>query len=81
MFLAFFKFFSNIQDGRQNPMSLSRAWTASSICFMFGLAERPYPAHVLISFCCDSDNKNFFLRFRILADISDLFILAIIKIW
>ena len=31
---------------------------------------------------CDSDNKNFvFLRFRILADISVLLILAIIKIW
>ena len=26
---------------------------------MFGLMERPYPAHVLISFWCDSDNKNF----------------------
>ena len=26
---------------------------------MFGLKERPYPAHVLISFWCDSDNKNF----------------------
>ena len=49
---------------------------------MFGLKERPYSAHVLISFWCDSDNKNFdFLRFRILADISVLFILAIIKIW
>ena len=38
---------------------------------MFGLAERPYPEHVLISFWCYSENKNFdFLRFRILADIS-----------
>ena len=48
---------------------------------MFGLKERSYPAHVLISFWCDSDNKNFFknifLRFRILADISVLLILAI----
>ena len=26
---------------------------------MFGLKERPYPALVLISFWCDSDNKNF----------------------
>ena len=26
---------------------------------MFGLKERPYTAHVLISFWCDSDNKNF----------------------
>ena len=49
---------------------------------MFGLKERPYPAHLLISFWCDSDDKYFaFLRFRILADISVLFILAIIKIW
>ena len=50
---------------------------------MFGLKERHYPAHVLISFWCDSDNKNFhffILRSRILADIPVLFILAIIKI-
>ena len=49
---------------------------------MFGLRERPYSAHVVISFRCDSDNKNYnFLRFRILADISVLFIqMAIIKI-
>ena len=26
---------------------------------MFGLKERPYSAHVLISFWCDSDNKNY----------------------
>ena len=26
---------------------------------MFGLKERPYSAHVLISFLCDSDNKNY----------------------
>ena len=26
---------------------------------MFGLKERPYPAHVLISFWCDSDNDFF----------------------
>ena len=50
-----------IQDGRQNPMSLSRAWTALWICFMFGFKERPHPVHVLISFWCDSDNNNFFL--------------------
>ena len=38
---------------------------------------------MLISFLCDYDNKNlyFFLLFRILADISVLLILAIIKIW
>ena len=44
---------------------------------MFGLKEKPYAAHVLISLWCDADNKNF----RILTDISVLFILAIIKIW
>ena len=26
---------------------------------MFGLKERPYSAHVLISFWCDSDNKKY----------------------
>ena len=32
---------------------------------MFGLKERSYPAHVLISFWCDSDNKNFdFFKFQ-----------------
>ena len=51
----FFSFFNKIQDGRQNP----RAWTASSICFMFGLKERPYSGHELKSFWCDSYNKNF----------------------
>ena len=40
-------------------MSLSRALTALWICFMFGLTERPYSAHVLISFWYDSDNKNY----------------------
>ena len=49
---------------------------------MFGLKERPYPGRVLKSFWCDSDNKKMiFLRFSILADISVLLILAIIKIW
>ena len=48
---------------------------------MFSLKDRPYSAHVVISLWCDSDNKTIiFLRFRILADISVLFILAIIKI-
>ena len=48
---------------------------------MFGLGKIPYPGRVLISFWCDSDNNNsHFLRFWILADISVLFILAIIKI-
>ena len=48
---------------------------------MFGLRGRLHPGHVLKSFWCDSDNKNFdFLRFSILADISVLLILAIIKI-
>ena len=26
---------------------------------MFSLTERPYSAHVVISFWCDSDNKNY----------------------
>ena len=42
--------------------------------------KEPYPGRVLTSCWCDYDNKNF-LRFRILADISVLLILAIIKIW
>ena len=58
-FFAFFSFFNKIQDGRQNPMAHSRARTASSICFMFGLNERPYSGRELKSFWCDSDNKNF----------------------
>ena len=63
-------------------MAHARAQTASSICFMFGSKERPYPGLELKSFWCDSDNKNFtFLCFWILADISVLLILAIIKIW
>ena len=63
-------------------MSLSRAQTALWICFMFGSQEEPYPGHVLISFWCDYDNKNlYFFTFRVLADISILLILAIIKIW
>ena len=63
-FWSFFSFFNKIQDGRQSPMSLSRAWTALWICFMFGLKERPYPAHVLIGVWSDSDNKNFFLTLQ-----------------
>ena len=58
-FFAFFSFFNKIQDGRQNPMAHARARTASSICFMFGLNERPYSGRELKSFWCDSDNKNF----------------------
>ena len=53
-------FFNKIQDGRQ-ILSHSRAWTASWICYMFSLKERPYPERVLISFWCYSDNKNFFM--------------------
>ena len=59
-FFAFFSFFNKIQDGRQNPMAHTRARTASSICFMFGLNERPYSGRELKSFWCDSNNKNFF---------------------
>ena len=40
-----------------------------------------YPAHVLISFWCDSDIKNIDFSKLILEDISVMFILAIIKIW
>ena len=58
-FFAFFSFFNKIQDGRQNPMAHARARTASSICFMFGLNEKPYSGRELKSFWCDSDNKNF----------------------
>ena len=50
---------------------------------MFGLTERPYPAHVLISFWCDSDIRN--LDFFILKNFSGYFSFAhfsaIIKIW
>ena len=63
-------------------MAHARAQTVSSICFMFGLRERPYPGRELKSFWCDSDKKTLiFLRFSILADIFVLLILAIIKIW
>ena len=48
---------------------------------MLGSKEKPYLGCVLISFWCDYDNKNFFLRFMMLADISVLLILAITKIW
>ena len=81
-FFAFFSFFNKIQDGRQKLMAHARARTAPSICFMFGLNESPYTGRELKSFWCDSDKKRkIFLRFSILADISVLLILAIIKIW
>ena len=49
---------------------------------MLGLKERPYPADGLIGLCVIPIIKTLiFLRFRILADISVVFILAIIKIW
>ena len=63
-------------------LTLARALIASSICFMFGLKERSYPGRELKSFWCDSNNRTLIiLRFNILADISVLLILAIIKIW
>ena len=40
-------------------MAHAKAWTASSICFMFDLMERLYPGRQLKSFLCDSDTKNF----------------------
>ena len=39
--------------------SLELSRTDLWICFMFGLLEGPYFAHVLISFWCDFDNKNY----------------------
>ena len=48
---------------------------------MFGLKERPHPAHVLIIFGVIPIIKTFFLLFRILADISVLLIFGIFKIW
>ena len=54
-FFAFFSFFNNIQDGRQNPMAHARAQTASSICFMFGLKARPYSGAELKTFWFDFD--------------------------
>ena len=47
---------------------------------MFVLRGRPYSAHVLISFWCDSDNRNYGVFYVTESDISVLFILAIIKI-
>ena len=48
---------------------------------MFGSKEETYHGHVLISFWCDLIFETYiFLRFRILADISVLLGLAIIKI-
>ena len=49
---------------------------------MLGSKEELYPGRVLISFWCNYDKKtNIFLRFSILADITVLLILAIIKIF
>ena len=63
-FFSFFSSFNKIQDGRQNPISLSRAYTASWICFMFGLKGRAYPGRVLKSSWSDLDNENFFFPFQ-----------------
>ena len=63
-------------------MAHARAWTASSICFMFVLNERPDSGRELKAFGVILIIKTLiFLRFSILADISVLLILAIIKIW
>ena len=52
------------------------------VCSTFGLKEIPHLGRVQIKFWCDYEIKNFFFCFfRILADISFLLILAIIKIW
>ena len=54
-------------------MAHARAWTASSICFMFGLKERPYSGRELKVFGVILIIKTLiFLRFTILADISVL---------
>ena len=47
IFLAFSSFFNKIQDGRQNPMSLSRAWTAHG--FVSCLVQRNNPT---LDVCC-----------------------------
>ena len=79
-FFAFPSFFNKIQDGRQNPMAHARGSTAASICFMFGLRERPYSSWKAFGVILIIKTL-IFLRFSILADISVLLILAIIKIW
>ena len=81
-FFAFFSFSNKVQDGRQNLMAHARARTASSICFMFGLNERPsYSGRELISSWCDSDNKNYdCFTFQNFSGFFSLFILVIIKI-
>ena len=63
-------------------MAHARAWTASSICFMFGLKERLTLAVSWKAFGVILIIKtSIFLRFSILAYISVLLILDIIKIW
>ena len=82
VFLVFLSFFSKIQDGRQNPMSLSKAWTAS--WFVSCLVQRNNPNLDVcrLVFCVNMIIKtSFFLVFRVLAYISVLLILTIIKIW
>ena len=61
-------------------MAHARAWTASSICFMFGkdlTLDVNWKAFGVILII----KTQIFLRFSILADNSVLLILAIIKIW
>ena len=62
-------------------MAHATAWTSLSICFMFGLKEDLTLAVSWKAFGVILIIKtSIFLRFSILADISVLLILAIIKI-
>ena len=49
--------------------------------FMFGLKEKPWPGHVLISFWCDSDNNNFFFTFQNFCEYFSFVHFGHIKIW
>ena len=63
-------------------MAHARAWTALLICFMFGLRKDLTLAVSWKAFGVILIIKALiFLGFSILADISVLLILAIIKIW
>ena len=79
-----FNFFFSVSPTKSMMDAKIIVTLESLSCFMElfhdGLTKRLHPGRVLISFWRHSDIKNFFLRFRILAHISVLLILAIIKI-
>ena len=79
-----FQFFFSVSPTKSMMDAKIIVTLESLSCFMElfhdGSTERLHPGRVLISFWRHSDIKNFFLRFRILAHISVLLILAIIKI-